>query len=54
VVWLYFIEGVLRASGDSGLSARLALAEIALCLMLFAACTVHVHWRVRRHPEGMA
>ena len=54
VIWLYFIEGVVRASGDSGLSARLALAEIGLCLVLFAACTVHVHWRVRRHPGGLA
>ena len=52
VIWLYFIEGVVRASGDGGLSALLALVEIALCLVLFTACTVHVHWRVRRHPEG--
>ena len=54
VIWLYFIEGVVRASGDGGLSALLALVEIALCLVLFTACTVHVHWRVRRHPEGTA
>jgi uncharacterized membrane protein len=54
VIWLYFIEGVVRASGDGGLSALLALAEIALCLVLFTACTVHVHWRVRRHREGAA
>src|SRR5512143_2965543 len=30
-VWLYFIEGVVRASGDGGISALLATVEIALC-----------------------
>jgi uncharacterized membrane protein len=54
VVWLYFIEGVVRAVGDHGLSAQLAVAEIVLCLMLFAACAAHVHWRLRRSPEGAA
>lgn len=58
-VWLYFIEGVVRASGDRGLSAQLAMAEIALCLLLFAASAMHVHWRLKnakRHaaPEAAA
>lgn len=48
LVWLYFIEGVVRASGDRGLSARLALAEVALCLVLFAACAWHVRLRLRK------
>jgi uncharacterized membrane protein len=48
VIWLYFIEGVVRASGDRGISAVLAGVEIALCVMLFAACTVHVRWRLYR------
>lgn len=47
LVWLYFIEGVVRAFGDGGLSARLALVEIALCLLLFAACAMHVRLRLR-------
>ncbi len=46
MVWLYFIEGVIRASGDRGLSAVLAGVEIALCVSLFAACAVHVRWRL--------
>ena len=54
VVWLYFIEGVVRAVGDHGLSARLALAELLLCLTLFAACAAHVHWRLRKSPGGAA
>ncbi len=47
VVWLYFTEGVVRAWGDKGMSAWLAGAEIALCLVLFTACTLHVRLRQR-------
>ncbi len=54
LVWLYFIEGVVRATGDKGLSARLALVEIALTLVLFAACAVHVRWRLRAAAGGAA
>jgi uncharacterized membrane protein len=46
MIWLYFIEGVIRASGDGGLSATLAWIEIVLCVILFAACSVHVRWRL--------
>ncbi len=46
MVWLYFIEGVVRAYSDRGLGARLALIEIALCLALFAACVLHVRIRL--------
>ena len=48
MVWLYFIEGVVRGYSDRGLSARLALVEIALCLALFAACVLHVRIRLGR------
>ena len=47
LVWLYFIEGVVRAAGDRGLSALLAGLEIGLCLILFGACALHVRWRQR-------
>src|SRR5205807_4825304 len=43
LVWLYVTEGVVRAFGDRGASALLAVLEIALCLVLFGACL----WRVR-------
>ena len=45
LVWLYFAEGIVRAYGDGGLGARLALLEVALCLALFAACALHVKAR---------
>ena len=51
VVWIYFTEGVVRAYSDRGLSAKLALLEIALCLVLFAACVLHVRIRLRRAKQ---
>ena len=45
LVWLYFTEGVVRAWGDRAPSNWLALAQVALCLALFAACALHVRWR---------
>ena len=51
LVWIYFAEGVIRATSDRGISALLAMVEIALCLALFAACAVHVRWRLR-HPAA--
>lgn len=52
LVWVYFTEGVVRAASDAGLSARLALAEVVLCLLLFAACAVHVRWRLKNAKEA--
>ena len=54
MIWLYFIEGVIRASGDGGLSATLAWIEIALCVTLFAACSVHVRWRLYKAHKDTA
>lgn len=46
-VWLYFVEGVVRAWSDRAPSAWCALAEVALVLLLFAACAAHVRLRQR-------
>jgi len=54
LVWLYFTEGVVRAYSDSGLSAALAGVEIVLCLVLFAACALHVRLRLRNAREVAA
>jgi len=48
MIWLYFIEGVVRASGDRPPSAYLAMVEILLCLLLFTACVLHVRLRLRQ------
>jgi uncharacterized membrane protein len=50
LVWVYVCEGALRASSDTGLSARLAWVELGLCGLLFAACTLHIRWRLG-HPK---
>ena len=42
MVWLYVVEGVVRAAGDRGIGAALAALEIVLCLVLFTACAMHV------------
>lgn len=52
LVWLYFAEGVVRATSGRGPEVPLAVAEIALCGLLFAACVMHV--RARRHPARAA
>ena len=49
LVWLYFLEGVVRASGrEPGWGPTLALVQVGLCLLLFVACTVHVRWRLKQ------
>jgi uncharacterized membrane protein len=47
LVWVYFIEGVVRATSGAGASVALGAAEIVLCLLLFAACVMHVRRRLR-------
>ena len=46
VLWLYVAEGAVRAASDRGLGAPLAMLEVVLCLVLFAACAAHVRWRL--------
>ena len=48
LVWIYVAEGVVRATSEGGLVVGLAWLEVGLCLLLFAACVVHVRWRLRR------
>lgn len=48
LVWLYFTEGAVRSYSDpTTLSSQLALAECALSLALFTACTVYIRRRLR-------
>ncbi|OHC79360.1 MAG: hypothetical protein A3H24_07735 [Rhodoferax sp. RIFCSPLOWO2_12_FULL_60_11] len=47
MVWLYSTEGAVRAYSDKAPGNYLALVEVALCLSLFAACALHVRWRLK-------
>ena len=47
LVWLYFTEGVVRAWSDPPPIRWLALIEILLSLLLFAACVMHIRLRQR-------
>ena len=51
LVWVYFTEGVVRASSDRAPSLYFAIAEVVLCLVLFAACALHVRYRFRHAAE---
>lgn len=57
LVWLYASEGCVRAYGDTGLSAKLAMLELALSLLLFVVCAMHVRLRLKSaklNPEEQA
>lgn len=54
VVWLYFTEGVVRAWSDKAPSNYLAMVEVALCLLLFVACALHVRWRQKAAKAATA
>jgi uncharacterized membrane protein len=47
LVWLYFIEGVVRAWGDVWPSNALAGVQTLLCTALFVACALHVRIRFK-------
>jgi len=47
LVWLYFMEGVVRATTEQGWSRALAVVEIVLCLLLFTASALYIRWRLR-------
>ena len=56
LVWLYFTEGIVRATGlpsgaTGGLSVVLAWGQVLLCSLLFIACAAHVRWRLK-HPSA--
>ena len=52
MVWLYFTEGVVRAWGDRPPGNYLAMVEVLLCLLLFAACAQHVRLRFKNLPSA--
>jgi uncharacterized membrane protein len=53
LLWLYFTEGAVRAWSDRPPGNYLAMLEVLLCLVLFAACAFHVRLRLK-NPAGAA
>ena len=50
LVWVYFTEGATRAWSDRPPGNYLAMIEVLLCLLLFAACAFHVRLRLKNAP----
>jgi uncharacterized membrane protein len=54
LVWLYFLEGVVRATTETGASRVCAVVEIALCVLLFGVCSLYIRWRLKKAAEAQA
>ena len=52
LIWLYFMEGVVRATTETGLSATLAGIEITLSIFIFAVSGVYIRRRLRHAAVG--
>ncbi|MHB1249646.1 MAG: DUF2069 domain-containing protein [Polaromonas sp.] len=53
LVWLYFTEGAVRAYSDKVPGNYLAMIEVALSLLLFTACALHVRVRLKNAAVPM-
>jgi len=47
LVWLYVLEGVMRATTETGWSQALAALQVLLCVTLFTACAMHIKLRLQ-------
>jgi uncharacterized membrane protein len=52
LIWLYFLEGTVRATSEGGLGAVLAGLEVLLSLLLFAVATVYIRKRLKSAPAA--
>ncbi len=50
LLWLYVLEGLVRATSETGVGRVLALLEIALSVLVFSASGWYIRWRLR-HPQ---
>jgi uncharacterized membrane protein len=48
LLWVYVTEGLVRGVTERGMAMTLAWVQVLLCLVLFAACSTHVRWRLRK------
>ena len=54
LIWLYFMEGVVRATSERGLGATLALLEVLLSLLIFGVSGFYIRWRLRKGAQMQA
>ena len=54
LIWLYFMEGVVRATSEQGLGAVLASTEIALSVFIFAVSGLYIRRRLRKTVAAAA
>lgn len=47
LIWLYILEGLVRATSEAGLGATLAVLEIALSLFIFVVSGFYIRRRLR-------
>ncbi|MCY4744238.1 DUF2069 domain-containing protein [Pelomonas sp. UHG3] len=45
-IWLYVLEGLVRATSEGGLGQWLAIGEVALSVIAFTACTAQIRQRL--------
>lgn len=45
-IWLYVLEGLVRATSEGGLGQWLAVAEVVLSVIAFTACTAQIRLRL--------
>ncbi len=46
VIWLYVLEGLVRATSEGGPGQWLALGEVLLAVVAFTACTAQIRQRL--------
>ncbi len=46
LLWLYVMEGLVRATSERGLGQALAILEVVLCVLLFAICGFYIRRRL--------
>jgi uncharacterized membrane protein len=52
LVWLYFAEGIVRATSERGAGVWLGWGQTLLCVGLFVACAMHVRLRLKAAKEA--
>ena len=52
LVWLYVLEGLVRATSEPAPGAWLAALEVLLGVLLFTGCTLHIRLRLRTAREA--